>query len=480
MYCPQCGSEYREGFFQCADCEVPLVAEPPPEKPHGGEDLVVVLETDDKEVLDRAVGRLGRSGIPHYSGPAPTGFWRGATDSDRGLPVAQVRVAPPYRERAELCLTGIEETVEATRRELVRHGFNPDGEPADDPAKVQYCPRCGSWHLGLTVCVDCGVPLVARPPAHAEAEPVIALATLDVDRLAAARRLLRHAGIPFHWGRLGHGQGAHSSADEPPDPLLDAGMIQVTAAHKADARKLLADLLAAEESSGLGSLSARSAAASTFAGEGTSEAAADREEPAEPETLYCPECGGEYRAGFSQCADCGVPLVAHRPPSHPRQIQPPPAPETPRCGDCGAPLPAIDAICPRCSPPDDLDDPAAEDAHADASPTAAMSTADDAAAAAWWPVRAGLPNARADSARITELYRQSRLLALTGIVVFPWISELLAFRKASQALTIGRAYGHGESLLAPQLRRLRWFSLAYLTAAWLALGYFVARQLGAF
>ena len=24
MYCPKCGAEYRDGFTECADCEVPL------------------------------------------------------------------------------------------------------------------------------------------------------------------------------------------------------------------------------------------------------------------------------------------------------------------------------------------------------------------------------------------------------------------------------------------------------------------------
>ncbi len=25
--------------------------------------------------------------------------------------------------------------------------------------------------------------------------------------------------------------------------------------------------------------------------------------------MFCPQCQGEYRAGFTECADCGVPLV---------------------------------------------------------------------------------------------------------------------------------------------------------------------------
>ena len=31
MFCPQCRTEYRKGFTTCADCEIPLVVELPPE-----------------------------------------------------------------------------------------------------------------------------------------------------------------------------------------------------------------------------------------------------------------------------------------------------------------------------------------------------------------------------------------------------------------------------------------------------------------
>jgi hypothetical protein len=30
MFCPICKSEYREGFFECADCNIQLVKELPP------------------------------------------------------------------------------------------------------------------------------------------------------------------------------------------------------------------------------------------------------------------------------------------------------------------------------------------------------------------------------------------------------------------------------------------------------------------
>jgi hypothetical protein len=34
---------------------------------------------------------------------------------------------------------------------------------------------------------------------------------------------------------------------------------------------------------------------------------------------WCPQCGAEYRAGFHECADCGVALVDEQPPPPPRR-----------------------------------------------------------------------------------------------------------------------------------------------------------------
>ncbi len=31
MFCPKCKSEYREGFYKCADCNIALIAGRPPE-----------------------------------------------------------------------------------------------------------------------------------------------------------------------------------------------------------------------------------------------------------------------------------------------------------------------------------------------------------------------------------------------------------------------------------------------------------------
>ena len=69
MYCPQCRAEYRDGFTECSDCQVPLLAGAPPE-PHSGFnpdlDLVVVLETNDGIQLAMAKGLLEDAGIPFF------------------------------------------------------------------------------------------------------------------------------------------------------------------------------------------------------------------------------------------------------------------------------------------------------------------------------------------------------------------------------------------------------------------------------
>jgi len=66
MYCPQCLTEYRDGFTDCADCSVPLVAGFPPEPQQGhAVELVTVLVTHDSFALSLARASLDDAGIEY-------------------------------------------------------------------------------------------------------------------------------------------------------------------------------------------------------------------------------------------------------------------------------------------------------------------------------------------------------------------------------------------------------------------------------
>ena len=68
MLCPQCGAEYREGILECSDCQLPLVAELPPQpKPQPDLDLVTVLATGNPALIAVAKSLLEDSGIEYLT-----------------------------------------------------------------------------------------------------------------------------------------------------------------------------------------------------------------------------------------------------------------------------------------------------------------------------------------------------------------------------------------------------------------------------
>ncbi len=69
MFCPSCGSEYREGFSRCADCEVSLVDTlPSPAEAHPDPgDVETVFATGDPVLLMTATSLLDAAGIPYFT-----------------------------------------------------------------------------------------------------------------------------------------------------------------------------------------------------------------------------------------------------------------------------------------------------------------------------------------------------------------------------------------------------------------------------
>lgn len=76
MICPKCGSEYRPGFFQCADCGIALVSSvndslspmnfvpSSPEAENEDLDLVTVFKSGDPLLVAMARSLLESAGIP--------------------------------------------------------------------------------------------------------------------------------------------------------------------------------------------------------------------------------------------------------------------------------------------------------------------------------------------------------------------------------------------------------------------------------
>ncbi|HYH07023.1 MAG TPA: hypothetical protein VEK11_08180 [Thermoanaerobaculia bacterium] len=108
MICPECETEYREGFSKCADCDVALVREL-----HGetGEDIPASLEPlaheSSAELVAELLDHLERAGVPYViqAGTALAVF-EGATPTT-GHPLeweARVWVIDTFKREAQRIL----------------------------------------------------------------------------------------------------------------------------------------------------------------------------------------------------------------------------------------------------------------------------------------------------------------------------------------------------------------------------------------
>lgn len=66
MYCPDCGAEYREGITACADCGIPLVAQPPAKTRYDPEEFDEILETYNPGDIAMIRSLLDAAGIDYY------------------------------------------------------------------------------------------------------------------------------------------------------------------------------------------------------------------------------------------------------------------------------------------------------------------------------------------------------------------------------------------------------------------------------
>jgi hypothetical protein len=127
MFCPQCGSEYREGFTACDDCGVALVAAPAAEGAEpAGEEWVTVLETGDPGLLALAHSLLDSEGLTaRFPGEGLQSlFGAGTMGSGFNIAVgpAAIQVPAHEAEQARELLAGLEQSGE----------FPEDGEEDDE------------------------------------------------------------------------------------------------------------------------------------------------------------------------------------------------------------------------------------------------------------------------------------------------------------------------------------------------------------
>ncbi len=106
MFCPNCKSEYREGFTECADCELPLVAElgVDPEIELLDDQLVSLHETGHPDELGALLELLESGDVPYvvHAGTA-LALFEGRELGEPGRPdawQARILVSAPHRERA--------------------------------------------------------------------------------------------------------------------------------------------------------------------------------------------------------------------------------------------------------------------------------------------------------------------------------------------------------------------------------------------
>jgi hypothetical protein len=89
MFCPQCGSGYREGFTRCSECNVDLVATLPPEPDHTAE-YVPIKTVEGQLEVNQIRSFLESNGIPsEVQGESTRNIYGFTVD---GLAAAQVLV----------------------------------------------------------------------------------------------------------------------------------------------------------------------------------------------------------------------------------------------------------------------------------------------------------------------------------------------------------------------------------------------------
>ena len=137
-WCPQCGTEYREGFSECRDCGVSLVPSPPEAKeeflsPDQVRETLLTIVRDELD-FTRVESLMAEAGIPvlkkHHGSGGYLEIYMGATPY--GI---EVYVPQSAHEKAKALLSGDETVWDGMAQPLqpLLAPENPEGSDAEGP-----------------------------------------------------------------------------------------------------------------------------------------------------------------------------------------------------------------------------------------------------------------------------------------------------------------------------------------------------------
>jgi len=103
MFCPQCDVEYRPGFTECADCNVPLVEEAKPANPKERLEFVTVFQTSNEVLVSLAKAILDGENIKYATkGEYVQDLWGAGRFGTGFSPLAGPVIFEVEKEKAEI------------------------------------------------------------------------------------------------------------------------------------------------------------------------------------------------------------------------------------------------------------------------------------------------------------------------------------------------------------------------------------------
>ena len=113
MICPECGSEYRDGFTRCTDCEIDLVEPPAPAGELPVSRLVKVYETGNAAVIPVVQSLLADAEIDFMTKGEPIqdlfGWGRFGTNLNYVIGPVYFYVREEDQQEAAAILAGLQE-----------------------------------------------------------------------------------------------------------------------------------------------------------------------------------------------------------------------------------------------------------------------------------------------------------------------------------------------------------------------------------